>query len=642
MKHVRASGPLRRFNGLVWALASLVSLGEDWPQWRGPDRSNASSEKGLLRRWPADGPPLVWRATGIGLGIHSVSVAGGRVFVVGNRDGGEFVFALDTHTGEKLWAHRIGDSIEEHPRMRWLTQRSPTVDGERLYWVTMGGELVCLRTDDGRKVWRRNYPMDFGADRPMWGFCDHPLVDGSRLICSPGSASAALAALDKHTGVVLWTSTIDPRSTERRGVGYAALMRSAAGGIPQFVHSNGTGLTAFAADDGRQLWRYARRQTRVAPSLTPVVLGDRILSPSGYAGGLAVFDVVRGVAGLEVREVAHWPMMLDAFQDCAVHDADRLYLLVGGTPLCVDINTGVPLWGTNSMDRRPSAAFTWADGHLYLRALDNAVVLLEVANDGTTERGRFHIPDHEPSLGVTSPVVANGRLWLRDNNRLFCYDVSAGVLDANPPRAREIAIGLSDGELGVVPDTPRPPRTGVHRAPDAVFVPTPHDIVERMLQEAGVLKSDVLVDLGSGDGRYVITAAKRFGCQAIGYEIDARLVAQSRESIARENLQSLARIEHADLFTADWSDASVVTVFLYPRLMERLLPQFDRLRPGTRIVSHQFEIPGVAPDREIQVKSVEDGDTHRIFFWTTPLMRSPSAPSTPAPPPTKSQRPEAE
>jgi protein-L-isoaspartate O-methyltransferase len=168
------------------------------------------------------------------------------------------------------------------------------------------------------------------------------------------------------------------------------------------------------------------------------------------------------------------------------------------------------------------------------------------------------------------------------------------------------------------------PRTGVDRAPDAVFVPTPHDVVERMLKEAGVKKTDVVVDLGSGDGRYVIAAAKKFGCRAIGYEIDERLVEQSRESLAKENLGALASIEHKDIFTLDLSGADVVTVFLYPRLMERLIPQLDKLKPGSRILSHQFEMPGVKPDKTWIVESKEDGDKHRIFLWTTPLKKNPA------------------
>jgi outer membrane protein assembly factor BamB len=592
-------------------------LAEDWPQWRGPDRSNASRETGLLKQWPTNGPPLVWRATGIGLGIHSVSVVGGRVFTVGNREGGEFVFALDERTGERLWAARVGNSIEEQALMRWLTQRSPTVEGGQLYTLTANGELFCLRVADGQKVWQKSYPKDFGARRPVWGFCDHPLVDGERIICSPFTTNAAIAALNKHTGEVVWKTSLDERIT----AGYAALVRSMAGGVPQFVLFHGAGLAGFAPDDGHLLWRYARPNTRTGSTYAPIARGDLILSPNGYGGGLALFKVVRGESGLKAEEVSHQTMNLDAFQDSTAVVADRLYLIERGVPVCVDATTALRIWGDTSTNQVLRAALTWADNHLYIRNARGEVTLAKASPDRIAEKGRFHIPEHEQSVGVTSPVVANGRLWLRDNNRLFCYDLSESALTPNRPPPGDVAIGLTEREIGVDADSPRPPRVGVNRAPDAVFVPTPHDIVARMLQEAEVKRTDVVVDLGSGDGRYVIAAAKKIGCKAMGYEIDARLVQRSREAVARENLGTLASIEHKDIFTVDLSGADVITVFLYPRLMERLIPQFEKLKPGSRIISHQFEMPGVKPDKTLIVESKEDGDNHRIFLWTTPLRK---------------------
>ena len=614
------SHPMFRLISLLPWLAELSGLqAADWPQWRGPDRLNASREMGLLSPWPTNGPPLVWRATGIGLGIHSVSVVGDKLFTIGNREGGEFIFALNARTGEKLWAARVGDSVEEQAHMRWLTQRSPTVDGDRLYTLTANGELVCLRTSDGQKIWQRSYPKDFGAGRPVWGFCDHPLVDGERVMGSPFTTNAMIVAFNKFTGEVVWKTPFG----ERVVAGYAALMRSTACDVPQFIQFHGSGLAGFAVDDGRELWRFARPQTRTGSTYTPIPRGDLVLSPNGYGGGLSLFKVIRGVGGFRTEEVVHPKIRLDPFQDCTAAVDDQMYLLEGGAAQCVDIRTGSLLWGdTASGNQR--AALTWADGHLYLRNAAGEVTLMKVSPQGRSMQGGFKIPEHESSLGVTSPVVAQGRLWLRDNNRLFCYDVSAGALNANRPPPSHVTVGLTDHELGVDPNAPRPPRVGVNRAPDAVYVPTPQDIVERMLQEADLKKTDVLVDLGSGDGRYVVTAAKEFGCQAIGYEIDPRLVQQSQEAVAREDLGARARIEHRDIFTVDLSGADVVTVFLYPRLMERLIPQFDKLKPGSRIISHQFEMPGVKPDKTLVMESKEDGERHRVFVWTTPLKKEPA------------------
>ena len=501
--------------------------------------------------------------------------------------------------------------------MRWFTQRSPTVDGDQLYLSTVSGELVCLRTDTGQNVWQRSYTKDFGARRPIWGFTDHPLVDGERVIASPFATNATIAALNKHNGEALWQTAYDGSFA---GAGYAALVVSTAAGVRQFVQFHGRDLVGYEAKDGRELWRFARPDTRIGSTYTPIPHGDLILSPNGYRGGLSVFKIERNDSSFVATEIAHPQFKLDAFQDATTVVNGLVYFLDNGVPQCVDAATGTAVWGAPT-NQAPRAALTWAEGHLYIRNASGEMNLAEVSREGISARGSFKIPEHESSLGVTTPVVALGRLWLRDDNRLFCYDLRAGTGALDRPPASHVAIGLTDRELGVGPNAARPPRVGVNRAPDAVYVPTPQDIVETMLDAAHLKKTDVLMDLGSGDGRYIIRAAKKFGCEAIGYEIDPRLVQQSREAIERAGLDARARIEHQDIFTLDLSRADVITVFLYPRLMERLLPQLEKLKPGSRILSHQFEIPGVKPDESWVVESKEDGDKHRIYLWTTPLKR---------------------
>ena len=164
-------------NGVLYVAAgeTIYAIHEksgDWTQWRGPDRSNVSREIGLLKTWPTNGPPLLWTATGLGEGIASVSVKNGWLYTIGYRDGGEFVFALDARSGESKWSSRVGAAINENPLMRWLSQRTPTLDEDRLYTMTASGELICLRSSDGEKLWQKSYPNDFASPRPLWGFGD--------------------------------------------------------------------------------------------------------------------------------------------------------------------------------------------------------------------------------------------------------------------------------------------------------------------------------------------------------------------------------------------------------------------------------------------------------------------------------------
>ncbi len=156
----------------------------NWPQWRGPQRDNRSRDTGLLSTWPAEGPPLAWRADGLGDGIASLALADGRIFTTTTYGESEYAVALDEGTGERIWSTRIGSAVQENPLMRWLSQRTPTVDGNRVYVFSNSGWLVCLEATDGSELWRVSYPHEFGTPRGKWGFCDRPLVDGGKLICA--------------------------------------------------------------------------------------------------------------------------------------------------------------------------------------------------------------------------------------------------------------------------------------------------------------------------------------------------------------------------------------------------------------------------------------------------------------------------
>ena len=161
----------------------------------------------------------------------------------------------------------------------------------------------------------------------------------------------------------------------------------------------------------------------------------------------------------------------------------------------------------------------------------------------------------------------------------------------------------------------------VEREPDVVYVPTPNDVVERMLDLANVQKDDLLYDLGCGDGRIVVTAAKRFGCKAVGYDIDPKRIRESLENVAKNNVGHLVTIEQKDIFTLDLSNASVITLYLLPSLNVKLIPQLKKLKPGSRIVSHDFRMRGVKPDRVVNLTSSEDNAQHKIFLWTAPIKR---------------------
>ena len=191
------------------------ALADDWPQWQGPNRNAISRETGLLKKWPKDGPPLAWKITGLGGGDSAPSIAAGRIYGMGNRGEDEVVWARSEKDGKELWVSRLGPAFEQRgmPQSKEGPGCTPTVDGERLYVIGMGGDISCLQVSDGKILWQKSMARDFGGRGPAWSFRESPLVDGDKVICTPGSESSMLVALDKLTGQTIWKTQM-PGSSE--------------------------------------------------------------------------------------------------------------------------------------------------------------------------------------------------------------------------------------------------------------------------------------------------------------------------------------------------------------------------------------------------------------------------------------------
>jgi precorrin-6B methylase 2 len=238
----------------------------------------------------------------------------------------------------------------------------------------------------------------------------------------------------------------------------------------------------------------------------------------------------------------------------------------------------------------PIAPMTCANRLLIHRKATNVLTLTEVTPQvNLIDKGEFQAPHDSQDPTWSFPVIADGRLYLRDQNVLLCYDLK------EPKRKL--------------------------RAPDAIFVPTPEDVVEKMLELANVRQSDVVYDLGCGDGRIVVAAANRYGCKAVGFDIDEECVQLSLENVKKNQVENLVRIEHEDIFKVDLSKADVVMLYLLPSLNVKLIPQLAKLKSGSRIVSHAFDMKGIKPDAVIQFVSMEDGVERNLYLWTTPLKR---------------------
>lgn len=585
-----------------------------WPQWRGPNRDNISTETELLLEWPDGGPPLEWEIEGIGEGISGPVVAGGRVFVTGFHGDDEVLTVLDEGTGRRLWTAPVGSTRGkvDHPLMRWLMQRAPTVDEDRVYVCSGDARLTCLLVTDGRELWSRGYVEHFGEKPSPWGHCDYPLVDGEKLLCVVGGDEPAMVAVEKKTGRLIWRSATPRQAVDTAWAGeWGATVVTEAGGIRQYVSYMRHGLFGFRASDGKILWsRVEDLENAHYSSQTPIVQTDSVISTAGYVGPLMRLTLHSSPEGIAVTEefVVRKGAMSLVQDSTVVMDSRLLGLQIPARLICVDARTGKVQWGRRLTDREASS-LTVADNRLWIHGAGGVVTLVEPAPTGPVEKASFKLPGPKVSSGAAMPVIAGGRLYLRRENVLYRYDVR-----------KRSSLGPGSVPQRIVLSVPsRPPPGTTQTVRRAAFVPTPQSVVEKMLRLADVSDKDVVCDLGSGDGRVLLTAAKSYGARAIGYEIDAELVRSSRKQVEAQGLQGLISVEERDMFTADLSQVTVVAVYLPEEFLARLLPQFRTMKPGARIVSHQFRLPGIQPKGKQAIQSGEDGLEHEILLYQTPL-----------------------
>jgi outer membrane protein assembly factor BamB len=392
----------------------------DWPQWRGPNRDDVSTETGLLKQWPRGGPTLLWETKDVGAGFSSVSVAGGHIYTIGYIDGSALAMALDM-SGKRRWATKLGAGEVDHPGPR----STPTVDGDRVYAMDEVGNLACLQTADGKQLWHVNLQRDLGGVvMSGWGFAESPMVDGNKLLCTPGGPRGTVAALDKMTGKVLWRTRqlTDPCA-------YCSLVPAQIGGTHQYVLLTGSHIAGIDSD-GKVLWQADRRgQTAVIP--TPIVHEDLVFVTSGYGVGCNCFKVSGSGSSFSASQI-YENRELICHHGGAVCVGDYVYGVTDsqrGTLVCLELKTGKLVWKDKSIWKDGNAgakgSLTCADGNLYVRGEAGAgtIALVEATPKGYHELGRFDPPDRSTSNSWSHPVVADGKLFLRDQNVLLCYNV---------------------------------------------------------------------------------------------------------------------------------------------------------------------------------------------------------------------------
>ena len=611
---------------LALGISSQAVLAEDWPQWQGPKRNAISGETGLLQVWPEGGPQLVWRIEGLGGGDSAPAVAAGRLFGLSNRDGQEIVWALSEDDGKELWVSSLGEAQpQDVPQSKEGPGGTPSIDGDRVYVIGMSGRIACLDANDGKIVWQKSLKEDFGGTAPMWNFRESPLVDGDKVICTPGATGAMLVALNKLTGEVIWkaagpasdtpvappavtgrpndsaggsrprgnTATAAVAGTDdptlyvsehwgmtgfnqklpngkytvnlhfaetyqgitaagqrvfsfnvqghefrdfdiwqkagglrkayvesvpveitdgelkitftqqvenpaikaieivpqegsdpelkpvrinagaseaytdskkqvwspdqgfvggqvnsgtfgmaggggrrggfggfggaRSGAAYSSVIVIEQDGIRQYVQMTSSALVGVSADKGEVLWQYNKPSNGMGINCsTPIYQDGLVFAASAYGAGGGAVKLTKGSDGkFEAKEAYFTTNMQNHHGGMIVIDG-ALYGANGGNGggmmACIDFQSGETLW----RDRKgPKGALLYADGRLYLRSEEGPIVLVEPSKEGFVERGRFEQPDRSSAPAWAHPIVANGKLYIRDQGLLLCYDVKA-------------------------------------------------------------------------------------------------------------------------------------------------------------------------------------------------------------------------
>ncbi len=540
----------------------------DWPQWQGPDRTAHSKETGLLKEWPKDGPPLAWKIKGLGGGDSTPSVAVGRIYGMSHRGADEMVWALSEKDGKEMWAVRIAPALSQSwPQSKEGPSATPTVDGDRLYVMGLAGNVACLQASDGKVIWQRNLVADFGGRSPMWSFRESPLVDGEKVICTPGGEETTMVALSKLNGETIWKtfvpdragggqpqnrgpggggpsamqndpvlSTLDKdhnqeisaeelaaapavlleldknkdgklsedevspqrgdgqgnRPRSRRGPGIMRMMKALSaldadesgtieeaeiknavaalqkldvnhdgklteeeagmkymgpqntgaayssaiaidfGGQRQYIQLLAMTVAGVSAADGKLLWRYDKPANGMRINIsTPIYHDGHVFATSAYGAGGGLARLTRNAAGeFAAEEVWFSKSMENHHGGVILHDG-ALFGANGGNGggylACLDFKTGEVLWNEADRDKRrvTKGSVAFADDRIYYRTEEGPIVLIEPSRKEYLERGRFDQPERTDKPAWAHPVIANGKLYIRDQDTLFCYDVKA-------------------------------------------------------------------------------------------------------------------------------------------------------------------------------------------------------------------------
>jgi outer membrane protein assembly factor BamB len=414
---------------LIWSAAPVAALALlvsaiaadnfqpqkfDWPQWQGQDRTAVSHETGLLQEWPKQGPPLAWKLDTLGGGYSTPSIAAGRIFGMSYRGDDEIVWALEEATGKELWSVRIA-TADRKVGYGEGSRCTPTVDGDVLYALGVSGDLVCLETATGKERWHKNLRTDFGGQVGGWKYSESPLIDGDKLLCTPGGNKATLVALNKKTAEIIWSAPVPSGG----GAAYSSIVAADVAGQRQYIQFLGGGVVGVTADEGKFLWRYTHPSAGINCS-TPVYHDQCVYAAAAYGKGGGMVKLVRDQDGKVSAEEVYFDNNMQNHHGGLVLVDGHLYGEGSSQLACMKFKTGEIMWREGKAGK---GSIAFAGGRLYYRNEGGPIILAEANPKKYVEHGRFTPPQRSGKSSWPHPVIANGKLYIRDQQYLFCYDV---------------------------------------------------------------------------------------------------------------------------------------------------------------------------------------------------------------------------
>ena len=403
-------------------LCSSYSFGfDDWPNWRGPNRNDISSETGLLKKWPEDGPKKVWVNKKSGLGYAGFAVVGDHLFTMGQEDNSEFVICLKVSDGTELWRENVGPNFKNGwgggPRS------TPTVDKDHVFVMGASGDLACLKKEDGTKVWSVKM-SEFGGKVPNWGYSESPLVDGDKVICTPGGEETTMVALDRKTGKKLWQSkpVVDGKAKPTKAH-YSSIFPTNLNNRRQYIQLLERAIVGVDADSGDVIWQ-SSWPGRVAVIPSPIVDENRVYVTSGYGVGAKLVEIGENNA---VKDLWYTKAMQNHHGSVIKVD-DHFYGSSAKAWVCQSEKDGSMVWADRKIKK---GCLTYADGMFYQIEEGSGRVLLIKADPESHEIvSQFKMEPQTTRRNPKGriwvhPVIANGKLFVRDQEIIICYDIKA-------------------------------------------------------------------------------------------------------------------------------------------------------------------------------------------------------------------------